>query len=66
MSNEDDQSATSSSSPYVSPFESNEAPEICAGLYFLIIVEKIRMPDEHTIAVLALLNRLANMTNNNS
>lgn len=49
-------------SKYVSPFESSNVPEIAAGLYFSIICHKLKMDEEHTIAILVLLNRVANMT----
>jgi hypothetical protein len=46
----------------VSPFESSNTPEIAAGLYFSIICHKLKMDEEHTIAILVLLNRVANMS----
>ena len=32
-----------------------------AGLYFQILVSKLKMPDEHTICVLVLINRICNL-----
>ena len=32
-----------------------------AGLYFQIVARKLKMPDEHTVCVLVLINRICNM-----
>ena len=49
------------SSTSVSPFESSSRPGMPAGLYFQILVSKLKMPDEHTICVLVLINRICNL-----
>ena len=54
-------SISQTSSSYYSPFESRKRQTIPAGLYFLIICRQIRMPEEHAIIVLVLINRLCEM-----
>jgi len=54
-------SISRASSTSVSPFESSSRPAMPAGLYFQIICRKLKMPDEHTVCVLVLINRICNM-----
>jgi hypothetical protein len=53
------------SSTSVSPFESSSRPGMPAGLYFQILVRKLKMPDEHTVCVLVLINRICNLAQQN-
>lgn len=48
------------------PFESESIPDLQVGVYFQIMCRHLKMPAEHTLTVLALINRLANMVNKNS
>lgn len=58
-------SISRASSASVSPFESSSRPAMPAGLYFQIICRKLKMPDEHTVCVLALIERVCQMAQQN-
>ena len=49
----------------ICPFESDQTPDISIGVYFLILCENLNVVDSHAILVLALINRLANVSNQN-
>ena len=55
-------SISHTSSASVSPFESSSRPQMPAGLYFQIICRKLKMPDEHTVCILVLIERICNMS----
>lgn len=55
-------SVSGSSSISVSPFESSEKPIISAGLYLHTLCQKLKMPDEHSVCIMVLINRLCNMS----
>ena len=44
-------------------FMSDEIPEIEIGAYFEQLCQSINLPDEHSILVLALINRFSNKVN---
>ena len=54
-------SLSRSSSLSISPFESSIKPQIPAGLYLNILCTKLKLPEEHTVCCLILIDRACTM-----